>query len=355
MPLIESYALWNNKGGVGKSTITYHLAMRYADKNPETNVLVIDMCPQANSSLMLLGGGNTGEEHIIKFSSLSTPKTVVGYLSTVIANGRGANLPDPEDFVIEVSNFNKKATENLYLLCGDGNLEPMAPAINEAASARALTPSAQPWKWVIETIKTLIEKISDDSEEEWMVFVDTNPSFSIYTQIAVSSVNRLLVPINADDSSKTAASAMVALLHGTNPIHPIYGSWTYAKTAEDQKVEVPRIHMLIGSRLTQFEGPAAAFGALSNATADQLYDIFMNNASYFVEREEIVESRNDFIEYYSVPLRDFNTAGVVCAHLGLRLSAMTQGYYDIYGVSVKVNKDKIRECLRAIDEIVNKL
>ena len=25
----------------------------------------------------------------------------------------------------------------MYLLCGDGNMEPMAPAINEAASARA--------------------------------------------------------------------------------------------------------------------------------------------------------------------------------------------------------------------------
>ena len=34
------------------------------------------------------------------------------------------------------------------------------------------------------------------------------------------------------NSSKTAASAMVAWLHGTNPTHPIYGSWTYAKMAQ---------------------------------------------------------------------------------------------------------------------------
>ena len=31
MGLIHSYALWNNKGGVGKSTITFHLSMRYAE------------------------------------------------------------------------------------------------------------------------------------------------------------------------------------------------------------------------------------------------------------------------------------------------------------------------------------
>ncbi len=49
MPLQNSYAVWNNKGGVGKSTITFHVASRYAENHPETNVLVIDLCPQSNS------------------------------------------------------------------------------------------------------------------------------------------------------------------------------------------------------------------------------------------------------------------------------------------------------------------
>jgi Mrp family chromosome partitioning ATPase len=43
--LIASYALWNNKGGVGKSTITFHLATRYAQLHPERHVVVVDMCP----------------------------------------------------------------------------------------------------------------------------------------------------------------------------------------------------------------------------------------------------------------------------------------------------------------------
>lgn len=247
MGLIHSYALWNNKGGVGKSTITFHLAMRYAELHPQTKILVIDLCPQANSSMMLLGGGPVGEENIINFCKEATPRSVVGYLSTVITNGRGAQLPDPYKFVVNVSDYNTYAPQNLFLLCGDGNLEPMAPAINEAASAKALTPTAQPWKWIQEIIRNFIEDITE-SNDEWLVFIDTNPSFSIYTQIAVSGAERLLVPINADDSSKTAASAMVALLHGTNPPHPIYGSWTYAKMANEQGIIVPKIHMLIGTQ-----------------------------------------------------------------------------------------------------------
>lgn len=96
----------------------------------------------------------------------------------------------------------------------------------------------------------------------------------------------MLVPINADDSSKTAASAMAALLHG----HPIYGSWTYAKMANEQGIIVPKIHMLIGNRLTQFKGSAAAFKALSNATSTSLYEIYKKNPDYFVEPKVIISS-----------------------------------------------------------------
>lgn len=38
-----------------------------------------------------------------------------------------------------------------------------------------------------------------------------NPSFSIYTELAVSGAPRLIVPINADDSSRVATNAMFIL------------------------------------------------------------------------------------------------------------------------------------------------
>ena len=34
------FGIWNNKGGVGKSTITYHLSTRYAELHPEEEELV---------------------------------------------------------------------------------------------------------------------------------------------------------------------------------------------------------------------------------------------------------------------------------------------------------------------------
>ena len=65
-----TYSLWNNKGGVGKSYLSFQLATEYARTHPETKVLVLDLCPQANVSSMLLGGIYKGEERLNEFASM---------------------------------------------------------------------------------------------------------------------------------------------------------------------------------------------------------------------------------------------------------------------------------------------
>jgi len=352
MSLLRSYAIWNNKGGVGKSTITFHVASRYAELNPDKRVIVVDLCPQSNSSMMLLEGGDSGEQKVLDFCTEATPKTVVGYLSTVIAGGAGADLPNPFDFVENVSSFNEHMPDNLFLLCGDGNLEPMAPAISEAAAARALTPSAVPWKWIHEIFTAFLDNVSE-GEEEWVAFIDTNPSFSIYTELAVSAAQRLITPVNADDSSRVATNALFILLHGQVPPHPIYGAWTFAAKALQFGICVPRIHVVVGNRLTQYSGAATAFRALSDATADTLFSAYKNHPDYFTDRVGHINSVEDFRDNYSCALRDFNTVGVVSAHVGKPLSKMAQGYYSIHGSNVKVNSDRIEECRKAIDGLIS--
>ena len=356
MPLLNSYGIWNNKGGVGKSTITFHLASRYAAQHPDQKVLVIDLCPQSNVSMMLLGGGTKGEQNVLNFCTAATPTTVVGYLSQVIANGAGAPLPNPFDYIVSVETYNASLPKNLFLLCGDGNLEPMAPAISGAAAAPALTPTVQPWKWVHSVFTDLISNIAAvDEAANWMVFIDTNPSFSIYTELAVSASLRLVVPVNADDSSRVATNAMFVLLHGQTPPHPIYGSWTFAAQAMKYGIIIPEIHVVVGNRLTQYEGAASAFKALSDATADTLFSAYKTHPGYFVKRNATSRNVEEFRHAYSVALRDFNTAGVVAAHLGRPLAKMEQGYYKVHGNDVKVNADRVKECLEALDELVARI
>lgn len=353
MALINSYGVWNNKGGVGKSTITFHLASRYAEEHPDQKVLVIDLCPQANASMMLLGGGAIGESNVLEFCTAATPKTVVGYLSQVIAGGAGAPLPDPYQFVMPAAAYNSALPDNLHILCGDGNLEPMAPAISAAAAAPPLTATMQPWKWVHFVFGDLIRNIAEsDAAANWMVFIDTNPSFSIYTELAVAACDRLIVPVNADDSSRVATNAMFVLLHGQIPPHPIYGAWTFAAQAVKYGIQVPKIHVVVGNRLTQYEGAASAFKALSDATADTLYAAYRKHSNYFTSPSEPVNNIGDFRKEYSVALRDFNTAGVVSAHLGRPLSKLEQGYYTVHGHRVKVNVERVRECRDALSDVI---
>lgn len=351
MGLIQSYAVWNNKGGVGKSTITFHVATRYAEQHPGEKVLVIDLCPQANASMMLLGGGTSGEAAVLHSCTQATPRTVVGYLSQVIASGSGAPRPAPSGFLTQLSQTNRDLPDNLYLLCGDGNLEPMAPAIAGAAAQPGLTPTADPWRWVHQIFRTLIADVAT-SQDDWMVFVDTNPSFSIYTELAIAAVDRLLTPVNADDSSRIATNAMFVLLRGQQPPHPIYGRWTFAVRAQQLALSIPQIHLVIGNRLTQYGGAATAFAALSDATADTLFAAYQAHPNYFTPRPKTPGTIKGFRKAYSVALRDFNTAGVVSAHLGRRLSGMPGGYYTVHGESVQLNSARVKECLDAIDGVV---
>lgn len=352
--VVRSYAVWNNKGGVGKSTITFQLATRYAEQNPEKLVLVIDLCPQANASMMLLGGGIAGEAAVLAYGTQAVPRTVVGYLGTVITQGSGAPLPDPRNFLVQVQSRNPNVTQNLWLMCGDGNLEPMAPAIVQAANAPALMPNAlQPWKWVHQIFRTLIENLAVlAGDDDVTVFIDTNPSFAIYTELAISAADQLITPVNADDSSRVATNAMFILLHGQHPPHPVYGNWTFAAQARAHQIQIPQIHVVVGNRLTQHGGPAAAFGSLSDATADALYAQYQRHPQYFAPRQMPVHNVQDFRTAYSVSLRDFNTAGVVSAHLGRPLSRLDGGDHLVHGHVVQVNAARVRECEAALDSVL---
>ena len=75
------YAIWNNKGGVGKSYLTFQIASEYAKTHPDQKVLVIDLCPQANASSMLLGGIIQGEAQLDEIASNSRRRTIAGYIN----------------------------------------------------------------------------------------------------------------------------------------------------------------------------------------------------------------------------------------------------------------------------------
>lgn len=347
-----SYVMWNNKGGVGKSTITFHVASVYAEEHPERDIIVIDMCPQANVSMMLMGGGGQSEIYLQEYITMSTPKTVVGYITDSIT---GADTSDLNKYIINLHKLNDNLPNNIHLLSGDGNLELIAPLLSERADATPLSESDNPWVKIHSIIKGLTKhRLSD---KPCTFFIDTNPSFSVYTQIAILSAEYLLVPINADDSSIFAITGLFNLIWGTEKTHPVYGKYTFSSKVDALGIQRPKIALLLGNRFTQQRGAAHAFKALSNQAIAKMYEEYQKNPDRFIENTSgvVIDTQEKFESVYSVELRDFNSAGVVAANQGIPLSKMDRYIYHVYGEKIQVSKDQRNLCKSTIENLVKKI
>ncbi|MDY0385696.1 MAG: ParA family protein [Methanolobus sp.] len=347
----KSYVVWNNKGGVGKSTITFHIASVYAEMNPDRDVVVIDMCPQANVSMMLMGGGQTGERHLQSLINDTIPKTVVGYIADSIIS---ADVSDLSKYIVNIHEKNSNLPDNLYLLSGDGNLELIAPLLSERADATPLSATDRPWVNVHSIIKKLTEREVNEGRP-CTYFIDTNPSFSIYTQIAILAGKELLVPINADDSSIFAITGLFNLIWGAEALHPVYGNYTFASKVTTFSIERPKIALLLGNRFTQKKGAAHAFKALSNEAISKMYVEYQRHPTRFIPIDNTISNQEDFEIEYSSELRDFNSAGVVAANQGIPLSKMNRHVYEVYGETIQVSREQRELCKKTIEELVQRL
>lgn len=344
---MNAYVVWNNKGGVGKSTITFNLAARYAELHPDHHVLILDLCPQANVTMTLLGGGHRGEDNLLQLQKSSD--TIVGYIDHRISGISGTETAR-KHFHLQVSQYNDSMPENLWLVAGDGNLELIAPAISYYANAQI---PVKAWENVHGWIKNLIEFITEGNNS-WTVFIDTNPSFSIYTELAIVAGTHLLVPFKADDSSRVATKALFALLYGSTPRHPVYDRYTFATKAHDAKIPLPLCHLFIGNQFTQYLGSARAFQGMSEALMTELWSQFQAAPNRYTDRSPI-NSLDEFQHKFVYELRDFNSAGVVAAHQGRLLSQLTESKYKVYNTEVPLDKGRIKDCSEAVDAIIQLL
>ena len=260
MPLEGSYAIWNNRGGTGKTTFAYHLANKYAINNPDKTVLLIDMCPQTDLSHAFLGDDENQADFVSQIASLkkdpmvvmehTVPKTVSGYLDLATSiNLSNANI-DPRTFLFNVSKFNPQLSRNLYLLCGDPSIELVARSLEQRRSQHAsLSQFGQnAWKSVTTSLKYFIKKIAERKGIKLVVFIDLNSSFSILTEIALAASDKLLIPVTEDHLHRNGFEYMFALLYGfSHPsnVYYYYRHFSFYYRAIEHDVQLPKIHLIL--------------------------------------------------------------------------------------------------------------
>jgi cellulose biosynthesis protein BcsQ len=334
------YALWNNKGGVGKSYLTFQIACEYARTHPDQKVLVIDLCPQANASSMLLGGIINGENHLTNIASRNPKRTIAGYIeerivSPYLSPKSGAR------FVVKVNDFNQAVPENLFLVVGDEALE-----VQTSRVAKATNPGpTDAWRLVHIWISDLIADIRHSwNVRNSTVFIDCNPSFSIYTELAMSASDRLIIPFSADGSSKRAVRAVLSLLYGVTRIKGTEQS-EFFLNSDKFRMSVPSIYAYVGNRLTQMNMSAAsAFKTVVNEIGKEIWAVWQSQPNTFAIHPSGTlppRSAADFRKMFQVEINDANTASVVSGGLGIPISTLSATRYSLAGRRVQVNQSQL--------------
>ncbi len=166
--------VFNQKGGVGKSSITCNLAAIAAAKGKQ--VLVVDLDTQANSTHYLLG--TTPDE---------LEAGVASYFKECLRPGRNRSAPIEYCYETEF--------ENLFII-------PASPELSDLESKLES-------KHKIYKLRDLLDKLDDDFDE---IYIDTAPALNFYTLSALIAGDTCLIPFDCDAFSRSALYNIIAVL-----------------------------------------------------------------------------------------------------------------------------------------------
>lgn len=336
------YAFWNNKGGTGKTSLAFQSICYYAERHPEKKILAIDICPQANLSELFLGGlTNNGSTRLLERQGLTPRCSLGGYFQLRLPSPYSLPTFSAQDFISTPSTYNQDIPKNVDLVCGDPLLELQANAVNTLSNQQI--PGTNTWIAIIDWLKDLLDKVQDQYDT---VFMDCNPSFSLYTQIALATADKLILPVMADDSSRRAIQNAFSLIYGLKLPSDIYASYAFDTKLKQAGRPLPKVHLLAKNRLTQYMGPASAYEAVLQKIRQDVKILLKNNPAIFTFDND----KNCFVD-----IRDFQTAGVVAFARGLPFSKLASGKQTVNGHRVQVKEEYRVNCIEAIKQLVDHL
>lgn len=162
MPLV----VFNQKGGVGKSTITCNLAAISASQGLRT--LVLDLDQQGNSSSYLLGQpAQPGQPTVADLFDQALTFTFKPLL--------------PRDFVLPTP------FQNLHLLASSQRLDELQGKLE--------------LRHKIYKLREALQQLAADYDR---IYIDTPPALNFYTRSALMAASGCLIPFDCDDFSRRA-------------------------------------------------------------------------------------------------------------------------------------------------------
>ena len=168
--------IFNQKGGVGKSSITCNLAAISAQQGYKT--LVVDMDVQGNASFYLgydmpsIKPGQMDSKDMMEGTVAELLKQTVGWFSS------GKKV----DSFVHQTQF-----ENLYLIPSSPALEVLEKELES--------------RYKIYKLRDALKELSKEFDR---IYIDTPPNFNFYSKSALIAGERVLVPFDCDSFSRQA-------------------------------------------------------------------------------------------------------------------------------------------------------
>ena len=348
---MKTMGFWNNKGGTGKTSLCFQLVCEFAVQNPDADIYVFDLCPQANLSELFLGGQeHKGGNNLLNLHKLEHRVSIGGYFQRRLGEplmDRNNRFLQPENltqFLCSPCKKNQNIPDNIKLIAGDPILELQSNAISTLANAQV--PGTNYWAGVANWLNDLIESLGRDHDREQFAFVDMNPSFSMYTQIALASCERIVIPATADDASRRGVQNALSLIYGFELPSEIYKQHNFSAQMEKAELDLPKLHLIVKNRLTQYMTTAKAYKSVLATISSDVESLLKAKPEAF--------TFNNYRQG-SAEVKDFQTAGVVAFARGAPFSRMKHGALTVAGQRVHVNKEQLETNREIVSDLAQKL
>ena len=339
------YCVWNNKGGVGKSFLTFCLSTEYALRHPDEIVVVADMCPQSNISEILLGGNGDGERNIAKLSDEG--RTIAGYIKDRYRESKLEKLGTELSYVIPVNQYNKNIPSNLFLLPGDLELDLVSSVLVPRMETEPFKEAPTRAMSLLRDILTVYEKSVKD--KKITCFIDCNPSFAVYTELAIFASDKLIIPCTGDFASLRGAKSVMKILFNIGEVskESIFTIEEFYKKASRLKLSVPKPHLgIINKARTHKKEATVAFKAYS----DEIESYFSN-----LSKEKDANGIDVFSQVYVKSMKDWNNIALVINHCGIPVSKLEAKKYELYDKEPQVAQSQIDAIIEEIAPMLNVL
>lgn len=194
----KKLVFFNNKGGVGKTTLAFNIGVQFAKKGYKT--VLIDLDPQCNLTRQALG-----DEYYDNTIFSASYKTVYDVLKGVVEGGSDIDT----DLDFEPA---KGITDNLYILRGDLRLSEyeniLSTGYNQAAAGQQIG-----YFQTSAIDRFLREKgLSDEID---IFIIDTSPNLNLLNRVILLGADYFVVPIMPDAFS----------LQGIENLGKIFEQW----------------------------------------------------------------------------------------------------------------------------------